>query len=389
MKRIILLALAVVLLFSCATAGAESGRSNFKQLYRDMETYFEEGDLTTAWFLTQAIYEAAPDYRDISRYYIYLRARMELLPSGDYKKAYDYFIVLVGSTRSFKDAEGYADFARGLQYLSERNAGQARKYLLKAADEGVNEAYRYLIDIPGSQTAPLTLTAADADSLTVSWEDPRRTGSYKVTYAPLGIAELALEAQTSELSITLTGLIPDTLYSVSVEGGSLKNEVLGMFSTLAGITADYDKAHSVRVEMYQTERADGGGGAAQSDGPLNGHATALSAGGYTLIGRRPGDDGNDFYATVSFAASSALEDETESRFTYVLRSTSMPLIRVGRTETVAMERGKKTQSIRSGRLTDLMGLLYDYGCLGEASVTLEVYIDGRFIGSQEILINQR
>lgn len=395
MRKILPVLLAVAMLFSCSLAKAESGsalRPNVRQLYQDMETRFEEGDLTSAWFLTQAIYEADPDYQDISRYYIYLRARMELLPSGDYKKAYDYFIVLVGTVRSFKDAEGYADFAKGLQYLSERNAGQARKSFLKAADEGVNEAYRYLVDIPGSQTAPLTAAGVDADSLTISWVDPRPSGSYKITYAPLGIAELALEAQTNQQSITLSGLLPDTLYSISVVGGSLKNEVRGLFSTLSAISVGYDKAHSVRIELYQTERSPEGSQtseeATQPTGAA-GHAVALSSAGYTQIGRRPGDDGKEYYATVSFVASNATEEETEAQLTYVLRSASMPLIRVGRTERVKMEMNQKTQRFYSGSMTDLMGLLHDYECFNEASFILEVYMDGRFIGSQEILVNQR
>ncbi|MBR4459059.1 MAG: fibronectin type III domain-containing protein [Clostridia bacterium] len=400
MKRFWSVLLAAVMLVSLGTALAEGGGidpvrsdADYKQRYEEMKGYFEDGDYEAAWEVAQVVYGTNPNYEDIFLYYSYLNARLVLIPAGRYTEAYYALDLLAG--RKFADSEGYAHFAMGLYYHDQGDAENTYTWMVKAFNAGINEAAPYITPMPVSvKSITLTLKSAAETALSVSWTDSNGAGPYRVTCVPVGMSTPVRDETTEAMTASFRDLLPDTEYTVTVAKASApSNAATEVYSTGKAATVDSARAHSVKIELYQVDRASvksfNTNGVANTINSMKNKYVVLSADGYTRGNRKPSDSRDDFYLRINFAGDDKLASDTTARFTYVFRSNTDPMVSVGKTESVTLEKGWKTHSFYSDCLTDLMDLMHENGAFSGSSFMVEVYMDNQYIGSQEFAVSQR
>lgn len=400
MKRFLSIFMAVTMLLSVSAALAEQGTApggidpvgnnvDYTR-YDEMKGYFEDGDFEAAWEVAQEIYTANSSYEDIYLYYQYLRALVVLIPEGEFAEAYHIFNLLAG--RNFEKSKGYSCFAMGLKYYAEGDAENKNTWMVTAFNEGINEAKDYIDIIPPDEvTIELSLKDSSETSLSVSWTDSNGSGPYRVTCIPVGMSTPIQDKTVNAKKADFRDLLPDTSYSIKVaKANAPSNADTETYATKEAWTVDGAIAHSVRIEVYQLDRSEvKKNGVSNTINTKKGKYIVLSTEGYTRGNRKPSDSRDDFYLRVNFAGNEKYSESVQTKFTYVLRSNTDPMVSVGKTETVTLERGRLAHSFFSECLTDLMDQLYENDGFSGDSFIVEVYMNNQYIGEQEFAIKQR
>ncbi len=305
---------------------------------------------------------------------------------GNYKVAGDIFAVI---TSFFPDA---------LQKAQE-NYYKAADQLTKAGkyDEAIDlftqlgdysDSRERIIEIehiipgPKPPTLRLRLESADTTSLVLAWENELNIQEFNVSYEPVGMKSLAKTIQVSTPSCTITGLIPNTEYAVSVAAIGRSELEEGNYFTQQALSASNDNypndLRSVYLCSYQSTLKGIGLSNLFSTNMYN----DLVESGMNPLTRKPSQSNDRYFVYATFYRYERIPQTLE--LTYVLRLNG----KYSNAVTFTAECTNESFPFFPVDVTDLMDSFWgNFESAGE-SIDVDAYLDGQYLCTSTVRIGK-
>ena len=306
---------------------------------------------------------------------------------GNYKVAGDLFYSLIGY---FPDAQQKANenYYKAAELLSKAGAyadaadlfTQLGSYLDSREKAIQNRTWATSTDNPA--TLGLRLESADATSLALSWKNELKIEKFQVSYEPTGMASLNKKLEVTEPTCTITGLIPNTEYTVTVLaiGGSGREQ--GSFFTQQAAAASESKYQIRTVYLGKYDAS------LQGVGLLNLLSTKAEgmyqdlSSGMAPLTRKPSQSNDRYFVSASFYRAERVPQSIE--FTYVLRLNGKYSSHI----TFTAECGDESFPYFPADVTGVMDSFWDnFEGAGE-SLSVDAYIDGQYLCTNTVRIGK-
>ncbi len=317
--------------------------------YQEAEFQAEQGNYKVAGDAFTAIIGFFPDAQQKAQENYY-KAADQLSKAGNYAEAADLFTQL-GS---------YSD--------SREKAIQNRSW----ATSGDNPA-----------TLGLRLEGADTTSLDLAWKNELNIQEFRVSYEPVGMKSLTKTIQVSTPACTITGLIPNTEYTVlvaAIGGSGLEQANYFTQQALSASDSKYN-IRSVYLCSYQSS-LQGLGLLSLLTTKASGMYEDLVKTGMNPLTRKPSQSNDRYFVYATFYRYERVPQTLE--LTYVLRLDG----KYSNAVTFKAECTDESFPFFPVDVTDLMDSFWDnFESAGE-SIYVDAYLDGQYLCTTTVRIGK-
>ncbi len=307
---------------------------------------------------------------------------------GNYRVAGDGFAALIGY---FADAQQKANqnYYKAAEQLSKAGQyGEAADLftMLGEYSDSRDKAIQnrqWALGGNNPATLELRLESATATTLSIAWKNELNHTSFTVAYAPVGMDSLTQTVTVAGTSYELTGLIPNTEYSVKVSAGGGTSQERGAFYTMQAPAVSDARFGYPRAQLCVCDASAAGLGLLNVVTSMaDGLYTDLTETGMSPLTRKPSQT-NDRYFVNAFFRRRAEEPENLT-LRYVLRLNG----KYSCDKTVEVSDVSVSVPNIPLDVTDLMDALYDNHPDEGEMITVDAYVDGQYLCTATVKISR-